>query len=1550
MMKKKLGFKTKKNEEKGEEYMPRHGKRKLYYTAGGISAAVVAIVTAYMLMMPGMTLEREPMCGKEEHIHDDDCYVIVSSEDATDEYGTDEFGTEEEERVLVCDLEEHVHTKECYIEEETEELATEELETEEALPEEDDTEAVKDGKTVKSSDDSENDSENEEDATECDVEEATESETEEVSPRRLSKARMADNQLILSQDDGTITQLTLSYKCPDASMTDWEEVTDDVELHGDDSMQLYLKYSVHISDIKASDYKMYYPLPDWMEVDSDFRDEKSDETGALVCVITAEDGYIVVTFDQDWLDSRPSSASMLSGFMSMEATFSIERVAGDKLVIGDKVVNVDYEDGKWQSTYGTININKSKAQYIEEDDQRDILQYTLTVTTGSVPMGNVKVEDGFSDTTTSLHLASMVEEIVDVTETETEISNTSGLIENSTVTSFTPGKISYSDEKLVWNIGDMQANETRTLTYQVRLKRQYTGLYHKNALVFVNVATLSTNDIERDTISSQFDAYGYIAPYKYMIKYTPNSDGIGGTITYAIKIQTDSSNTYTMDNIKLYDFASSNFLVDEDSFYLYDGDASSEKSMENFNGTKTKLVKGVDFTIEQSDGKFKNYTCYVGDFKPGQTKTLIYTAKLSNDLFLNSNGYFDLSNRVTVYEDDTKNTIVPSPNQGQIGGYTCNSRITFSSWEEKFNPVRIEESDTVQMDGAVYESAQTPSTETSFDVAAGYYQYRVILNQDGKLDINSVELKDTLSDYMQYAGYLRIDQYDTLEDETLRDNNRNLIDPGELTEEIQSTTWVNINGLTSFNIQLKNYGLSGNHAYVLTYYTKIVNTGSYLYVSVSNNFNMSGTVYGTGTYILGGINVKITSQAIVSSSCEVEKFAWYYERPYLNDTSDWNKGALYWYFKVRGSEIPEDAIFKDVVKNTSYHTLASPDSMVGAFVADDTLTLTTIEDLRKVSEEIDKDEYALDWDLDNNSLCISFPNGCVIPKSKAIYIVVKTQVLQTPAVNKTITYENDSYLKKGENDFQKTGDTASQVVSGAKACSKSQNDKTFIFDGQYCWNADNPTEEHFAGNHIYKNYKTTDQSAWRLEEPGTYFEYSIDTCKDGRLNGDVIFSDTIPEGLEIAFFRNGWFTGSPTPTADNVGIDELDEEIQTNPKTKWQRFEETDKAECNSTSKICIYYYNSETRELRWKLANVQVKSGYINFQLVVKVVDPEVLLGEKVGRYINTLTVYQGDGRFVEKDVAGEVTISRSAMKKTIDGSASGNIIPFKIVVNEFGEDLFEKQEMITMVDELGAGLTLDIDSISIVDGDGTELSKNEYVASVEKTDDKTYLKLTIPDDKKLTITYRTTVKGGQGDIVSISNSAHWEGYVALPDSEVKISNFTIDFGVDVSGHASVKLIKRDADDVMKKLAGAEFTMQAVEMNSDGTVKVNDDGSYNLVGDVHTATTDENGTLYFAADDTWMSFDAVYCITETKAPEGYDLDNTPYYILLATKGNTNTYPSNIDVQGGTAEFLYEPLNKMSAYEMPETGGIGTYPIMLTGGLMISLAIVWIYLKKRKAN
>ena len=170
-----------------------------------------------------------------------------------------------------------------------------------------------------------------------------------------------------------------------------------------------------------------------------------------------------------------------------------------------------------------------------------------------------------------------------------------------------------------------------------------------------------------------------------------------------------------------------------------------------------------------------------------------------------------------------------------------------------------------------------------------------------------------------------------------------------------------------------------------------------------------------------------------------------------------------------------------------------------------------------------------------------------------------------------------------------------------------------------------------------------------------------------------------------------------------------------------------------------------------------------------------------------------------------------------------------------------------------------------------------------------------------------------------------------------------------------SFKVIKIDKDDTTKKLPEAEFQLYKEANEGDtNAVKLTLEGKTTVygipVGSV--ITTDGNGE----ASVNNLDAQATYYVKETKAPNGYSLNDFAYKLTGAnveaaattTKTEDNvTYTVQTYTYTNFADITV-PASKLSA--LPSTGGIGTTIFTIVGcGIMIAAAGLF-FASRRKEN
>ena len=327
-----------------------------------------------------------------------------------------------------------------------------------------------------------------------------------------------------------------------------------------------------------------------------------------------------------------------------------------------------------------------------------------------------------------------------------------------------------------------------------------------------------------------------------------------------------------------------------------------------------------------------------------------------------------------------------------------------------------------------------------------------------------------------------------------------------------------------------------------------------------------------------------------------------------------------------------------------------------------------------------------------------------------------------------------------------------------------------------------------------------------------------------------------------------------------------------------------------------------------WDIDNLVAGGGYrdeyaVEIQIVCKVTDPDVLLGVSK-EFNNVVSLQNSEGTTIGSDSNG-VTIEKQTLSKqgTYNPETNGGRYPFKIKLNELGEDLVSGSDTITLVDELSDTLILDTTSIQVVNTRTDEVV-TDWTSSVEGQT----LKIVLPDNLPLTVTYETTVNAAPGQTISISNKAHWKGYAAPSGGSVEVKDFHYSTGgtagADTSPSVTVK--KLDQYNTSQTLSGAKFTLVEVSY-ADGSFTATENG-LSLTG-----TTGEDGTLTFGKENgQTMKHNTVYRLTETAAPEGYVPDAVPHYFAVAKQqqdGKYPTFPNGVTVWYQNADYTYQAYN-----------------------------------------
>ena len=1447
------------------------------------------------------------ICGKIqvlEHQHTDACFETVEepadTEALTCTLPEDEkhthtalcYGTWE----LTCDMEEHTHTEECSTAEETE--ATEETE-ETTEPEEE-----MSGMEIDPS------------LPVMGTAYASGAKTRAYSVMTLDADTTGATDPVSVEN--YITGATLYYRTDENAA--WTNVSGATDIPGDADFKLEISYgNVPIDTLLAAGGKMTYTLPALFR--NATANGKITSGSAEVGTITVANNTVTLAFDTTWLAKQKTETNtVISGDFFVEAEANLSQVGEDRtaqIFIGKTTINIDFA-GDIVAKYGNVDLSKTVSAISEETDG-DYLTYTLTVTAGADGCPEVKVVDTFADT-------QHIEEYVGVTGGSSATNDTDGPTETGGTGSVYIGAAPTEDQPipgpagenptkpgtLVWDIGDMAANETRTLTYRVKLKNAYTGVTAKGNLQ--NTANVYSKTYQRDSDTVIFTPRAGATMSKVASTFTPGENG-GGTITYTIWVKANADNSYVLDNVKIMDALDGsvqnmngtlaairkNLSYDETSFHLYQGGSNGQ----NGSSGLTEITAGTTLNITDTDNDGKkndSFTYYVGSLAPGESKTLTYTVNVEPGVFVAAgNKDFKINNRACIYTDDrgTDGGVL-------LRGYNTSKTINRKVWSRKLAGGKQETESTVSMSGSVYDATdssvnQITSPDSSFTVPAGSYKYQVAANEAGDWDLSSASMADSLgSQYMEFVGYVRVEAY------TISSNAPGSgMDDAAAIANLSSrtpdqTVWVKVDGQTSFSFTPEQIGLDGTQAYLLTYYAQPTNIDGITQVVVSNRFELTGEVgIGNFRYVLTGIGAEASVVVAGGNSFAAEKQSWYYEEPQVT-TGDFANGALYWVIKVDGTVLPKGTAIRDVTNAVggSAHYIRDT-SFVGVYTGNlGTNSLADYADLDSLIASnlltaLESSNYTVA--KDNSSLTLTLKTEISLEQGDSLYLIVKTEPRQLPA-NKRDAFTYNNKLQSSSDDTNWLDhNTASKTLYGSENIFKELG-RVFTYPG-----SGNSTTDIKPGT---RQAISTDA----LNGAGTYVAWQIHVNYEGSLSGRYRVVEQIPVGMEVTYVRIWWLgdkykavlqDSKPTfvqLTAEKIAA--LDgswtEHVNTLPSIH--------------AGTQTNYYYTNGQRVI-WDIVNLVAGGGYrddyaVEIQIVCKVTDPDVLLGGVSKEFNNVVSLQNSEGTTIGNDSNG-VTIGKQTLSKqgTYNPETNGGRYPFKITLNELGEDLVSGSDAITLVDDLSDTLILDTASIQVVNTKTGEVVSN-WTASVEGQT----LKIVLPDNLPLTVTYETTVNAAPGQTISISNNAHWKGYTTPSGGSVEVKEFHYSSGgtagADTSPSVTVK--KLDQYNTSQTLSGATFTL--VEGTyADGTFTPTTDG-LSLTG-----TTGEDGTLTFGkTSEQTMSYNTVYCLTETVAPEGYVLDAVPHYFAVAKQqedGKCPTFPNGVTVWYQSADYTYQAYN-----------------------------------------
>ena len=1467
-------------------------------------SCVVVFCTVYALILPAITLERKTVCGQEEHSHTEECY----SSDGQ----------------LTCGKTEHIHTELCYADDKTSEDQSGEDSQQTPEQNQDQSQSQDQVQTSDNGNAAQNGENGDTAGTTADETSGNDEESIVAGSTPAPAAEGEDGtgstttvtegfDLSADANKADLKGVVLQYY--DATQKTWINIQENVNntIPGDAKIKLTVQYQNVSIDQLLTKYncKMTYDIPELlrnMTAEGKIFDSNNDEVGT----VTAQEGKIVVAFKKEYLEGlKTKNDTVIAGDFYAEGDVKLSLLPNTgetTLTTAGKNYTLNFGPDAL-AKYGKVTVNKQcvSTNVISRDDG-NYLEYTITVTAGEDGCPDVSVVDTFTNN------SSNVDSYAQIATTVTELKGSeNGVAPYETVaegkTHGTIYKGNKTDDKtipvvptgtkitepgsMVWKIGEMAAGEVRTLTYFVKLK----GKVNLNQAEIKNKADVFLKNYQRAYDEASFTPkikydMAKNRDAKYVNNIVKNSDG-SYTINYKIEFSLDENNSnFPLKNFELRDFldygdiytnsellAKGYVYYNRDSVKLYAKKNTetaysevagegydtlwSDKS-DNYTSNWTKTTNPTRFKITGTSGN--PITVNPGD---GYYATYSITVKPEAMAYMKANS-IDVKNRFLVAAENVQNNydygIDRVYNQKTVGSYT---------WNQKMVGNGTPDAQTITMNDNRYDLTsgkitQDTSTDTTFTVPAGSYPYTVNVNEtQGDWDATSVSMKDTLTpnDKMEYTGYVKVEarEYNSASSNTDK-------------YDVKETKWVKIDKLTEFTLKPSELGwTNNNYAYKFTYYATPKNTGAFSSAVVNNKFTLSGFVKGESSIDISGIYSQTEITISGQFKMNLKKEAWYYEEPKA-DASTWKNGKIYWVIEVNGTAILQNTSFRDAISNGTglQNSYLHSDSLVGIYkgTLSEGNTITGYKNLQDIKDQFTDPKLTNEKNFSGagnySELTVKAKNTIFLGGEKLYFIVQSEPQLLPVNYRDCFTYRNQIQTSDDGTKWIDQGSADKSLYSGADILK--ELGQTFTYDGTTVTSNQDGTDKDYGSN------KASDKiAASELDKttgPGQYAAWVFKLNYAGELSGSYQVLEQIPDGMELAYIRIKW-----------VGDKQKQQYIQSkeiNGLDGWTKKTTGNLETDNPGKSVETTYYvkgNQALIELGDFIAGKERDNYSVDVQVVCRVTDPKVLLGGENKTFTNHVTLQTTEGKEIST-ATSPATITPQKIGKTFVSDQQK--ITFTIEANQLGEALSTVEgTKLKLIDKLSSTLELDITTIQVVNK-----NNNAAVAVTASIRDDNTLEIEIPHNVPVKITYTATINAPPGQEVDFSNVVYWEKYSPSSGTNVKQENYSYTAGGTVSSGSTIKLqiIKKDQNNLSASLAGAEFkVVNCTRDSSTGAIsEVSGTGRKEWTG-----TTDANGILELGtagAGNLVMEYNTIYKVTETKAPDGYVLNQKPIYIMVPKK------------------------------------------------------------------
>lgn len=433
-------------------------------------------------------------------------------------------------------------------------------------------------------------------------------------------------------------------------------------------------------------------------------------------------------------------------------------------------------------------------------------------------------------------------------------------------------------------------------------------------------------------------------------------------------------------------------------------------------------------------------------------------------------------------------------------------------------------------------------------------------------------------------------------------------------------------------------------------------------------------------------------------------------------------------------------------------------------------------------------------------------------------------------------------------------------------------------------------------------------------------------------NNNISFTDTLPRGTKLAIkaersdYTSNGHKDNPADRGSPEAVYHSNEHTEyycdgNGDLTDIRRYfsYEYDK----NTNKITFKFqsgYNSTDGD--WSTGKRTNPNGPIAIYYAVDITSDDFWqdLRNESKEYSNLLE-YEG------KEQSQETTVERETQVVTKSAKQINNTtkVEYTVNINPAGKDLDPNSDKIVLKDELELhyeySAYIDASSLKLYEYDsskenniGKVIDSSRY--QVQMDTQNNILTITLPDELACVLVYQYDFDVGKAATPVIRNKVLLQGEFSS-NVDTAINTTHSEAGV-VRGKMSI--FKVDGKDYSKTLPGATFKLYVFNTEtSDWDVVKN--------GESEEFITNEDGEINFTGTniDKFLSAFNLYKVVETKAPDGYELNDTPYYFSIYQADQNRTKEDAIDEMNKKGIFTKSRINSSDVWFVPNNKEVSLY-------------------------